>query len=1451
MKKYLVGAFVLLTILFSRNVFATCVNNGFTVVYVNGIFTPTKDLADQDRYKLADHFTRTIKRTDIKFITGYNESHIGGAGDLIESASQLLDSPVSNYDRNTILLQLHPEITTRKILLVGHSQGTFYTNEIYNYLLANGEQKETVGMYNVATPASYVSGSGSYLTSENDKVINSVRNIASKIKAKQPLPANINISLTPQEAADSFGGHSFSGVYLAGASGRIVSEINDSLKKLSVVDSAETSVTEVPDTADADCFTPPPRNIAYYAQKAAFSVADTTANGVIAASNGVVAAGETAYAVGKTVYNGTLALGQSVVKIAETVYTSIEKFSVDSLSKSSALIANNIGIFEQQDNDAVTTDNDSENQNASNDILTEEENLSQPASGPSPNTENEISAISQDSSTSLEIEIPDSESEDSQSGNQGIETNISTSSPQVSPSQATTTQNNNVSGGGGNSASPTGGVSVVQASSVSASQVSLAITEIMYDAPGADAGHEWIEIFNNGTSSADITKLKFFESGTNHNLNVAQGSSTLTPGSYAVITDDSSKFISDYPSYVGQLFGSSFSLSNNGETITIKNSDTIVDEITYSSSTGANGDGNSLQLINGLWQATLPTSGKENKIANKPPTALFKFSPASPKASDTISFDASSSTDPDGSIISYSWNFGDGQSTTTNQAITAYSYGSVGSYIVQLTPFDNSGASSTATSTISVASSSDSNASSSSATSSESNHIVISEIQVKGDVADDEFIEFYNPTNSVISLNGYSIQYLSGTATSTNTISTSGTKKNFSSGAQIPAKGFYLIVNSSAISSLKNKADMTYSSFNLSGSSNGATIFLVSATMPISNINDPTIIDNLSYGNPQLAVSAATSTVPDSNKSLERKSFSNNTCASAQASSTAGEFLGNGCDTDNASDFEIRNSPNPRNSGSLPEPRSAPSINNLQITYNFAPRFDFSWDLSSDSAGATSTISYSVHDAGSTSSLQASATGSTSSPQASSILILETASATSTIATSTKYSVNEVGRNYSFQFSVKDRDGLSNSTTTTVLANSFLDNFYFYRDPRPSSTAYFFDVTTTSSRPFWDATNAGGYGGWKAIIFYLNKDAPKEGELSTYTNNQLVPSDNSYVRVSYGGCVGGVNSPQLIFPLNSASCVPGPFSAGSYNFAKLEDARLTVSLSSSTSDISFSSNDYVTLAFYDFVGGGSQLLRLDAVDKTKYYFKDTPQNQNAPTTPGNFSANFATSTGMLNLSWSSSTDADTLDYLINYQVNYSTSSALSDSDWQSVGTSLSASTVPIYPNTYKIGVRAIDNFNNTSTPAVVDWNFPSGFVQLPSQLNHDNIISTTNGAQKFFVSYSASISAAALFVGPDGGSDSAYSQSYIEIRKDNDNLVGALVATSAPQAIWQNDAQGEIVYTLNSPVQLEASSSYWIVAVRGPSQTSGTKYYGSISNPYPGGYWSNNTAYDIYFRLVQ
>jgi PKD repeat protein len=85
---------------------------------------------------------------------------------------------------------------------------------------------------------------------------------------------------------------------------------------------------------------------------------------------------------------------------------------------------------------------------------------------------------------------------------------------------------------------------------------------------------------------------------------------------------------------------------------------------------------------------------------NSAPTASFTFSPNNPDTSDTISFDGSGSSDPDGSVTSYEWDFGDG-TTATGQS-TSHSYSSSGTYTVTLTVTDNEGATDTTSQTVSV-----------------------------------------------------------------------------------------------------------------------------------------------------------------------------------------------------------------------------------------------------------------------------------------------------------------------------------------------------------------------------------------------------------------------------------------------------------------------------------------------------------------------------------------------------------------------------------------------------------------------------------------------------------------------------------------------------------------------------------------------------------------------------
>lgn len=88
-------------------------------------------------------------------------------------------------------------------------------------------------------------------------------------------------------------------------------------------------------------------------------------------------------------------------------------------------------------------------------------------------------------------------------------------------------------------------------------------------------------------------------------------------------------------------------------------------------------------------------------VADRPPVAAFTASSSVPTG-ENANFDASASSDPDGTIASYHWDFGDGQSLDTTTPAAAHVYGTAGSKNVTLTVTDNNGSTNTVTHTLTV-----------------------------------------------------------------------------------------------------------------------------------------------------------------------------------------------------------------------------------------------------------------------------------------------------------------------------------------------------------------------------------------------------------------------------------------------------------------------------------------------------------------------------------------------------------------------------------------------------------------------------------------------------------------------------------------------------------------------------------------------------------------------------
>jgi hypothetical protein len=483
-------------------------------------------------------------------------------------------------------------------------------------------------------------------------------------------------------------------------------------------------------------------------------------------------------------------------------------------------------------------------------------------------------------------------------------------------------------------------------------------------------------------------------------------------------------------------------------------------------------------------------------------------------------------------------------------------------------------------------------------------------------------------------------------------------------------------------------ADMSHRTYSMSGIVFGAKIFLVSNQEEVESANDPDIVDMIDYS----------FSVPGGGESLERKAFEDNICFSAQGN---GEFSGNGCDTDDEmSDFEIRSVSKPQNSGSLPEPRDAPTaVANFSVDYHFsAPTVTMSWDESQDYTGATSTIAYEIEEI--------------NTPTSSTPFELNATS------TALEQVIDEIGRDYEFTIKAVDADGLtSTSTVASTTVPSFVDNLYFYRDPRASSTEYLVDLYYTDypfiSDPYWSTPDDS----WKVIIFYHNIEAVKGGILSTAS--AWKPADlEDVLSVKYNECSSGslAENYRMILPDTTERCgVGGGLNNNARIWDDFEDNHLQVRVASSTSDVVFDgSEDYLTVAFYSFYqsGGGNQSLKLVAVDKTDYYFQNDPPTHDSPSTPSglaidSYTINSPTST--VEISWNASSDTDTLDSLLSYEWS------LDDVSFEPVtltsgGEPKKANLLLALGDTYDIFLRAVDDFNVTSGTTTVALTLPEAVV---------------------------------------------------------------------------------------------------------------------------------------------
>lgn len=224
-----------------------CGNKDTAVFFGNGITTTLRG-ALQDKLVLQSALSAGMteeERNTYSFDVAYNPT--GGALlDIFESARQdlvtdasefwryfleLLPMPDSLRDRisNRIVSELSEIVNTdslanhvaiykrnilegKKVLLVSHSQGTFYANQAYSSLTST--ERQSFGIVSAALMDSYVAGGNPYVTLLTDLAVALVR--AAKVAANLPQPRLPNV--TNASLSDDFWHHSFRKEYMMNGS---------------------------------------------------------------------------------------------------------------------------------------------------------------------------------------------------------------------------------------------------------------------------------------------------------------------------------------------------------------------------------------------------------------------------------------------------------------------------------------------------------------------------------------------------------------------------------------------------------------------------------------------------------------------------------------------------------------------------------------------------------------------------------------------------------------------------------------------------------------------------------------------------------------------------------------------------------------------------------------------------------------------------------------------------------------------------------------------------------------------------------------------------------------------------------------------------------------------------------------------------------------------------------
>ncbi len=530
-------------------------------------------------------------------------------------------------------------------------------------------------------------------------------------------------------------------------------------------------------------------------------------------------------------------------------------------------------------------------------------------------------------------------------------------------------------------------------------------------------------------------------------------------------------------------------------------------------------------------------------------------------------------------------------------------------------------------------------------------NVVISEIMAgKEGEADNEFIEFYNPTGLEIDLTGFVLKRKASFESQTEQVLVNA--ESFLD-KKIPSHGFFLVASPEYTG--EKLPDIVYSSaYHLAYDEDVLLLY-----------DDINKIDEAKYEK------------IDPGQSLERAAYFDGGCVSPTEDN---EFLGNGCDSNETPIFYVRGTPNPQNSKSLPEPREKPAIPSGFATEFIPSLLSLKFDWAKPEIGE---LKWKIKEID-------------SDPYLADLM---------TENNEAQVVINEVGRSYRFEIRAIDEDNLaSDAAVVEIKPPGFFKTLAFTHasDDKFVIDGYYEKYPIVPA--IFEQTLS-----WKMAAFYLNQDASKE----EIVYDSFQPSDNNAIEITYPSCAGGnISRNSLILPDERNFCnTDGGAYSKAMLWDNLEDPHFQVKASLNPFNSIDPENNFLTVAFYAKFSsmpsdGRIPYFKLVAIDKTEYRFQSNQGFREKPILSGLIKKEFHGDSSKLILSWPAASDTDSLDSSLSYKIKFSDNENLDNSEWLDVVEKTRFEKIVSSGDRFWIVVKTTDESDNDSDIIKTEWRYP-------------------------------------------------------------------------------------------------------------------------------------------------